>query len=185
MSSFFKKFKKDTLIAFLVELGDTVYKSKWKKAELIEQIEEYGPKKYCPIMTKEQLIIGLKFHKEAVTGTKNTLKKRLIKRLDKGQEGHTIGSDANKDVEYTILVENGRYTCTCADFHYRGHIRPCKHINRIREKIEAEGGFTDEAEVVNFKHFPQKTRCLIIGNTHYQGSPLKTLEKMQKRFKKY
>ena len=42
MSSFLKKFNKAALIDILDELDDTTYKTKWKKAELIEQIQEYG-----------------------------------------------------------------------------------------------------------------------------------------------
>ena len=26
--------------------------------------------------------------------------------------------------------------CGCADFKYRGHIRPCKHIGRLKEATE-------------------------------------------------
>ena len=173
MSTFLSKFKKSILFSVLDELGDVTYKSKWKKDELIEQIIESGPKKYCGVLTKEQLIVGLKYHKLSKTGSLKTLKNRLVKKLDDGKQGFGVGSSSNKDVEYTILVKDGRYSCTCPDFHYRGDERPCKHIKEIKKKIKEEGGFTDEEEVISFKNFPQKTKCLIIGNTNYSGSPLK------------
>lgn len=41
-----------------------------------------------------------------------------------------IQSDSNPAIFYKVVKEGKNIKCSCMDFKYRGHLRPCKHINQ-------------------------------------------------------
>lgn len=53
---------------------------------------------------------------------------------------YIVPSDSDDTKRYRVVesVAGGKWTCSCPDFQKRGHIRPCKHINRVRNLNQQE-----------------------------------------------
>ena len=52
--------------------------------------------------------------------TKNNIKKT-------GEFTYLVRSQTDKDINYTVIAKNGRYSCSCPDFK-----NPCKHIMAVK-----------------------------------------------------
>ena len=81
MNSFLKKFTKAKLISILERLNDSSHSTRWKKANLIDRIQEYGIEQYTKVLSREQLIVGLEFYSLSNTGDKDILCQRLFEYL--------------------------------------------------------------------------------------------------------
>ena len=46
---------------------------------------------------------------------------------------YTVSSASEPATSHLVSVSETGWTCSCKDFQYRGHQRPCKHVRVARE----------------------------------------------------
>ena len=66
---------------------------------------------------------------------KNEPKVEILSEIDGYVDSYT-----QKNVSYLVWFSNGKWTCDCLDFIYRGFkpdFEECKHIKRFKEELKA------------------------------------------------